>query len=95
MISAKAGFSATSPTTLVCSLVGHSSGGDLTLDSTTLDADSALRGLSLLATPTFGESMPVALSCATASGGSATVTDVELVAVRVSSLVVTDAGGGF
>jgi hypothetical protein len=94
VISAKAGFSAASPTTLVCSLVAHSSGGDLTLDSTTLAADSALRGLSLLATPTFSESMPVALSCATSSGGSATVTDVEVVAVRVSSLVVTDAGGG-
>jgi hypothetical protein len=79
----------------VCSLVAHSSGGDLTLDSTTLDADSALRGLALLATPTISESMPVALSCATSSGGNATVTDVEVVAVKVSSLVVTDAGGGF
>ena len=95
VISAKAGFSAASPTTLVCSLVAHSSGGDLTLDSTTVDADSALRGLSLLATPTIAESMPVALSCATSSGGSAAVTDVQLVAVHVSSLVVTDAGGGF
>ena len=95
MVSAKAGFSAAAATTLMCSLVGHGSGGDLTLDSTTLDADSALRGLSLLATPTLSESMPVALSCATSSGGNATVTDVEIVAVKVSNLVVTDTGGGF
>jgi hypothetical protein len=86
-------MSANSP--VVCSLVGHGSGGDLTFDSTTLDADSALRGLTLLATPTISESMPVALTCATSSGGSATVTDVQLVAVSVSHLVVTDAGGGF
>ena len=95
VIWAKAGFSAVGPTTLVCSLVAHGSGGDETLDSTTVDADSALRELSLIATPTTAETMPVALDCVTSSGGSATVTDVQLVAVHVANLFVTDVGGGF
>ena len=67
----------------------------MTLDSTTLDADSALRGLALLGTQTFTEDTPVALSCSTSSGGSAMVTDVQLVAFQVSSIVVTDSSGGF
>ena len=95
VIFAKAGFSAESPTTFVCSIVGHGSAGDVTLDTTTLDADTELRGLSLLATQTFSETTPVALDCSTSTGGSASVTDVQLVAVKVSSLDVTDAGGGF
>jgi len=78
----------------VCSIVGHGSSGDVTLDTTTLDADTALRGLSLLATQTLSETTPIALDCST-SGGNASVTDVQLVAVNVSSLSVTDAGGGF
>ncbi|HVP74415.1 MAG TPA: hypothetical protein VMS63_00225 [Gaiellaceae bacterium] len=95
VIMAKAGFSADSSTTLQCSIVGHSSAGDVTLDTTTLDADTGLRGLALLATQTFSETTPVALDCSTSSGGSASVTDVQLVAFNVSSLNVTDAGGGF
>ena len=95
VIMAKAGFSAGSPTTLVCSIVGHGSSGDVTLDTTTLDAGTELRGLSLLATQTFSETTPLALDCTTSTGGTASVTDVQLVAVKVSSLDVTDAGGGF
>jgi collagen triple helix repeat protein len=87
VIWAKAGFSAPSATTITCGAVAHASSGDFAIDSLTLDADTQLRSLALLGAATFSETTPVALSCSTASGGSATMTDNQLVAMEVSRIV--------
>jgi hypothetical protein len=87
VIWAKAGFSAPSPTTVVCTIVAQTTTGDDPLDSLTVDADTQQRGLALLGTGTFVDATPVALHCSATPGESAAMTDNQIVAMKVSTII--------
>ncbi len=85
---AKAGFSAPSATTIVCMIVAHTTNGSDTIDAGTVDADAQLRSLALLGAVVLDDNTTrLSLSCSTASGGTASMTDAQLVAMEVSAIV--------
>jgi Collagen triple helix repeat (20 copies) len=93
ILSAKASFrnaSAGSSTTLTCVLHG----GGVTIDSATVDSADGSQTVALLGVATFSDATTVGLRCST-STGSVLVSDMELVAMSVSSLTINDPGVGF
>jgi hypothetical protein len=69
-------------------------GGGVTFDSATVDSADGSQTVALLGVATFSDSTTVGLRCST-STGSVLVSDIQLVAMSVSSITINDPGVGF